>query len=193
MHWWPRHTPSTGVPARRSRGSRRSRGRRPRAGPGRARSAPRRARARASRRASPRRGGARPARRPAHPGTGRGCRRTSRSCRSPARGGHVGRRIVAVAVSSAMPETKSKRSRYTPPPPKKAPPSKLWVPVAMYDAARRSGCSSWSLNYLNLLPGADTENRYLLLGLVADQRRLRHGDHLPLTSRLPAGDRIANV
>jgi len=32
---------------------------------------------------------------------------------------------------SAMPESKSKRSRYTPPPPKKAPPSKLWVPVGL--------------------------------------------------------------
>ena len=30
-----------------------------------------------------------------------------------------------------MPESKSKRSRYTPPPPKKAPPSKLWVPVGL--------------------------------------------------------------
>ena len=64
-----------------------------------------------------------------------------------------------------MPESKSKRSRYTPPPPKKAPPSKLWVPVALITLLG-VGLFVIVTNYLNLLPGADTENRYLLLGIL---------------------------
>jgi hypothetical protein len=64
-----------------------------------------------------------------------------------------------------MPESKSKRTRYTAPPPKKAPPSKLWVPAAMV-ALLACGLIVIVTNYLNLLPGADTENRYLLLGIV---------------------------
>ena len=66
---------------------------------------------------------------------------------------------------SAMPESKSKRTRYTAPPPKKAPPSKLWVPTAMVTLLA-CGLIVIVTNYLNLLPGADTENRYLLLGIV---------------------------
>ena len=64
-----------------------------------------------------------------------------------------------------MPQSKSKRSRYTPPPPKKAPPSKLWVPVAIATMLAL-GLLIVVLNYLNLLPGSDTENRYLLLGIA---------------------------
>ena len=64
-----------------------------------------------------------------------------------------------------MPQSKSKRSRYTPPPPKKAAPSKLWVPVGIAVLM-----AAWLIviigNYLNLLPGSETENRYLLLGIV---------------------------
>ena len=63
-----------------------------------------------------------------------------------------------------MPQSKSKRSRYTPPPPKKAPPSKLWVPVAL-TTLLGAGLIIVITNYLNLLPGPDTENRYLLLGI----------------------------
>jgi hypothetical protein len=66
---------------------------------------------------------------------------------------------------SAMPESKSKRSRYTPPPQKKAPPSKLWVPVGL-TTLLAAGLAVVVTNYLNLLPGADTENRYLLLGIA---------------------------
>ena len=91
-----------------------------------------------------------------------------------------------------MPESKSKRSRYTPPPPKKAPPSKLWVPVGL-TTLLAVGLIVVVTNYLNLLPGPDTENRYLLLGIASDQRRVPPGDELPLTSGLPPGDRIANV
>ena len=57
-----------------------------------------------------------------------------------------------------------KRSRYTPPPPKKAPPSPLWVPVAL-TTLLLVGLLVVVTNYLSLLPG-DTENRYLILGLV---------------------------
>jgi Cell division protein CrgA len=66
---------------------------------------------------------------------------------------------------AAVPQSKSKRSRYTPPPQKKAPPSKLWVPVSAC-ALLVAGLMVVVTNYLNLLPGSDTENRYLLLGIV---------------------------
>ena len=63
-----------------------------------------------------------------------------------------------------MPVSKAKRSRYTPPPPKKAAPSPLWVPVVMATLLV-VGLVVVLTNYLNLLPGPDTENRYLLLGI----------------------------
>ena len=63
-----------------------------------------------------------------------------------------------------MPQSKSKRSRYTPPPPKKAPPSPLWVPVAL-TTLLVMGLLVVVLNYLGLLPSGDTQNRYLLLGI----------------------------
>jgi hypothetical protein len=61
------------------------------------------------------------------------------------------------------PAKKTKRSRYTPPTPTKAPPSPLWVPVVM---ATTLACGLVVIvaNYLELLPG-DTSNRYLMLGL----------------------------
>ena len=65
---------------------------------------------------------------------------------------------------SPVPRSKSKRSRYTPPPQKKAPPSKLWVPVTL-TTLLAAGLVVVVTNYLNLLPGANTENRYLLLGI----------------------------
>jgi len=63
-----------------------------------------------------------------------------------------------------MPQSKSKRSRYTPPPQKKLPPSKLWVPVSIATLLA-AGFAVVVLNYLNVLPGANTENRYLLVGI----------------------------
>lgn len=62
-----------------------------------------------------------------------------------------------------MPQSKSKRSRYTPPPPKKAPPSKLWVPVTL-STLMLAGLFVVITNYLGILPG-DAENRYLVFGL----------------------------
>jgi hypothetical protein len=65
---------------------------------------------------------------------------------------------------AAVPQSKSKRSRYTPPPPKKAPPSPLWVPVVMATMFVTSVVVIVG-NYLGALPG-DGENSYLMLGLV---------------------------
>ncbi len=63
-----------------------------------------------------------------------------------------------------MPVSKSKRSRYTPPPPKNKPPSPMWVPALMF-ALLGVGTIVIMVNYLGLLPG-EQQNRYLLLGLI---------------------------
>jgi len=63
-----------------------------------------------------------------------------------------------------VPQSKSKRSRYTPPPQKKAPPSPLWVPVVMATMFVTSVVVIVG-NYLGALPG-DGENSYLMLGLL---------------------------
>ena len=63
-----------------------------------------------------------------------------------------------------MPVSKSKRSRYTPPPPKNKPPSPLWIPVVMF-ALLITGTLVIIVNYLGILPG-EQQNRYLLLGLA---------------------------
>ena len=59
-----------------------------------------------------------------------------------------------------MPQSKSKRSRYTPPAPKKAPPSKLWVPVTMFT------CLVLGVVVIELLPGGEASNNFLIIGLV---------------------------
>ena len=63
-----------------------------------------------------------------------------------------------------MPVSKGKRSRYTPPSPKKRAASPIWVPTVMF-ALLVTGTLVIIVNYLGLLPGAQ-QNRYLLLGLV---------------------------
>jgi hypothetical protein len=63
-----------------------------------------------------------------------------------------------------VPVSKAKRSRYTPPPPKKAPPSPLWVPVVL-TTLLLTGLVVVLANYLGALPG-DQQNRYLILGLL---------------------------
>lgn len=63
-----------------------------------------------------------------------------------------------------MPQSKSKRSRYTPPPPKNAPASPLWMGVAI-TTCLLAGLVVVVANYLGILPG-DAENRYLIVGLV---------------------------
>jgi Cell division protein CrgA len=63
-----------------------------------------------------------------------------------------------------MPAKQVTRSgRYTPPKPKSAKRSPLWVPTVM-GTALLTGVAVIVLNYLGLLPG-DAQNRYLFLGL----------------------------
>jgi hypothetical protein len=69
----------------------------------------------------------------------------------------------AITLSS-VPQSKSKRTRYTPPPPKKAPSSPLWYGVAI-TTLLLVGLLIVVTNYIGLLPG-DAENRYLIIGLV---------------------------
>ena len=64
-----------------------------------------------------------------------------------------------------MPQSKSKRSRDTPPAPKKAPPSKLWVPYTMFTCLVL-GIVVIGGNYLQLLPGGEASNNFLIIGLV---------------------------
>ena len=55
--------------------------------------------------------------------------------------------------------------RYTPPTPKTVRHSPLWVPVAMF-TTMGSGVVVIVTNYLQLLPGGEAKNSYLILGLV---------------------------
>jgi hypothetical protein len=64
-----------------------------------------------------------------------------------------------------VPRSKSKRSRYTPPPAKKAPASKLWVPATMFTCLIL-GIVVIGGNYLQLLPGGEASNNFLIIGLV---------------------------
>ncbi|MSO38182.1 MAG: hypothetical protein EXQ69_08020 [Acidimicrobiia bacterium] len=66
-------------------------------------------------------------------------------------------------ASQAVPVSKSKRSRYTPPPEKKRPQSHPWIPTLMF-ALFACGTVVVISNYLGLLPGTQ-QNSYLLLGL----------------------------
>ena len=66
--------------------------------------------------------------------------------------------------SKSQSRSKSKKTRYTPPPPKKAPPSPLWFGVAI-TTFLLVGLVIVVTNYIGLLPG-DAENRYLIIGLV---------------------------
>jgi hypothetical protein len=58
-----------------------------------------------------------------------------------------------------------KGSRYTPPSPKKRPPSRLWVPVAMFTCLV-TGVVVIAANYMQVLPGGEASNNFLLIGLV---------------------------
>jgi hypothetical protein len=72
---------------------------------------------------------------------------------------------TAAATFRCVPRSKAKRSRYTPPPPKKAPPSPLWVPVAI-TTLMLVGLVVVVTNYMGILPGDDAQNPYLFLGLI---------------------------
>ena len=59
----------------------------------------------------------------------------------------------------------TKGSRYTPPAPKKVKQSHLWVPVSMFTCLTL-GVVVIAGNYLELLPGGEVSNNFLLIGLV---------------------------
>jgi hypothetical protein len=69
-----------------------------------------------------------------------------------------------------VPKTKRRKpapappSRYTPPKPKTAKRSPLWVPATMFTALG-AGMVVILGNYLQLLPGGTVRNGYLFLGL----------------------------
>ncbi len=69
-----------------------------------------------------------------------------------------------------MPKTKRRKppprkpSRYTPPKPKAAKRSPLWVPATMFTALAL-GMVVILGNYLQLLPGGTARNGYLFIGL----------------------------
>jgi hypothetical protein len=72
-------------------------------------------------------------------------------------------------VPSKQPQAKRpaprKGSRYTPPAPKKRAASHLWVPVSMFTCLLL-GVVVIAGNYLELLPGGDVSNNFLLIGLA---------------------------
>ena len=59
----------------------------------------------------------------------------------------------------------TKGSRYTPPAPKKVKSSSLWVPVTMFTCLVL-GVVVIAGNYMQLLPGGEVSNNFLLIGLV---------------------------
>ena len=60
---------------------------------------------------------------------------------------------------------KAKPGRYTPPTPKGAKRSPLWVPVAMFTCLVL-GVVVIGGNYLGILPGGEASNNFLIIGLV---------------------------
>jgi hypothetical protein len=63
-----------------------------------------------------------------------------------------------------VPKSKSKRSRYTPPPKKKAKPSPRWFGVLII-AVMGIGVAMIVLNYMGLIPGTNgTANQLYLFG-----------------------------
>jgi hypothetical protein len=59
----------------------------------------------------------------------------------------------------------SKGSRYTPPAAKTVKQSRLWVPVTMFTCLAL-GIVVIAANYLEVLPGGEVSNNFLLIGLV---------------------------
>jgi hypothetical protein len=71
---------------------------------------------------------------------------------------------VAKSKPRKGPPATRTRSRYTPPKPKTAKRSPLWVPAAMFTTLG-AGVVVILGNYLELLPGGAARNGYLFLGL----------------------------
>ncbi len=72
-----------------------------------------------------------------------------------------GGRTTPAAPAKPRPGSK----RYTPPQPKTVKHSPLWVPVSMF-TSMGAGVVVIVCNYLQLLPGGEAKNSYLILGLV---------------------------
>jgi Cell division protein CrgA len=67
--------------------------------------------------------------------------------------------------STPRPPAPRKGSRYTPPAPKKKAASHLWVPATMFTCLGL-GIVVIAGNYLELLPGGEVSNNFLLIGLA---------------------------
>jgi hypothetical protein len=82
----------------------------------------------------------------------------------------IPRKTAAADASSRAKPAATKRttptpsSRYTPPVPKSEKISPLWVPILMF-ACLGIGMAIIILNYVNVLPGPDPSNVYLMIGL----------------------------
>ena len=93
-------------------------------------------------------------------------------------------KVAAVAPTKKSPAQPTRRptkgSRYTPPAPKTVKSSRLWVPVTMFTCLAL-GVIVIAGNYMELLPGGEVSNNFLLIGLVLLDRRVRAVHILPLT------------
>jgi len=74
-------------------------------------------------------------------------------------------RNKAAAKAPAPGRRPSKGSRYTAPKPKTDSSSPLWVPVSMFTCLVL-GVAVIAGNYMQLLPGGEVSNNFLLIGLV---------------------------
>jgi hypothetical protein len=74
-----------------------------------------------------------------------------------------------VARTKKAPEPTTRRptkgSRYTAPAPKKVKHSQLWLPVTMFTCLAL-GVVVIAANYLEVLPGGEVSNNFLLIGLA---------------------------
>jgi hypothetical protein len=72
--------------------------------------------------------------------------------------------VVLKPSKAKAAKPKPRPSRYTPPTPKKAPSSQLWVPVTMF-TMMGTGVVVVIANYLQLLFG-EASNNFLIVGLL---------------------------
>ena len=86
----------------------------------------------------------------------------------------------------------TKGSRYTPPAPKTVKSSRLWVPVTMFTCLAL-GVIVIAGNYLELLPGGEVSNNFLLIGLVLLIAGFVLSHVLPLTSASARFGRIVRT
>jgi hypothetical protein len=73
--------------------------------------------------------------------------------------------VARTKKASEQPTRRPTRgSRYTPPAPKKVKHSQLWLPVTMVTCLAL-GVLVIAANYLEVLPGGEVSNNFLLIGL----------------------------